>query len=157
MVVRNVPNLQPGVKRFLIIVGLTIALIVSVSCYGTSGPRSIDQIPDGVSCQITSHTNGDTVGRYITVEGTTSGMKPEWSMYSYARAKLPGEPWWLSDKKAIVIGNDWTVDVVIGNAETPPGTEFQVAIVVTSKRPPAQTDDLPNSVSACANVNLARE
>ena len=84
-------------------------------------------------------------------------MQSEWNMYSYARAKLPGEPWWLSDKKAVVIGGDWNVDVVIGNDDTTSGTEFQVAIIVSSKRPSAQTDDLPNSVLTCAQVNLTRQ
>lgn len=148
MSTRNALSLQPRVKGLSLIVWLTVAVLVSASC---ASP------PPDVGCQITSHTDGEPVGRHITVEGTSSGMEPEWSMYSYARAKLPGEPWWLSDKKATVIGDNWSVDVVIGNDQTPHGTEFQVAIVVANKDLPATTDDLPASVLPCAQVNLVRE
>jgi len=138
------------VKSLVVVICLLVAAMVSASC---SAPR-----PEGVSCEITSHADGDQVGQYIATSGTTSGMKPEWSMYSYTRAKRPAEPWWLSEKKATVVGDEWSVDVVIGNDTTSSGTEFEVVIVVADGKPTGPTtNDIPDSVLTCDAVNLIRE
>ncbi|MBC8275299.1 MAG: hypothetical protein H8E40_10065 [Chloroflexi bacterium] len=134
------------IRLILAILGLAFL----ISCASATPPTD-------VTCTITSHGEGDKVGQYITLKGTASGITSKLSIYTFARAKIPAEPWWRSDKKAVILpGGEWTVDVVIGDEFTNPGTEFRVVVTVTSKEPPRQVGDLPLYVLSCASITLVR-
>lgn len=150
MIVNLISLCQISFKRLLSIFCLIIVVIYISACTLSR--------PKGVTCEITSHTDDSEVERYITIKGTVDGLGSRQSLWSYARVKQTGEPWWLSDKKATVIGIEWGVDVVIGNEETTSGFEFEVVIVAANRKPQdPMTDDLPNSVTVCESVSLIKE
>ncbi len=115
--------------------------------------------PEGVSCSMDSHQNGDDVIRYETLTGSVDSMQSKWYLFAYTRAQEPNAPYWRSDKGAVIIGSDWTVDVIYGNETTSAGTKFETILIVTTDRnPPSQVEqvsDIQNSVS-CAKVTLQR-
>jgi len=110
-----------------------------------------------LECEVTSHSDGDTVVEFISVEGTVTGLPQGWSMYSYARAKLMDQPWWLSAHKATVVAGEWSIGVNIGNPDTVSGTGFEVVIIAAEDDPHEFVDELPDSVEGCAKLDLIRE
>lgn len=115
--------------------------------------------PQGVTCTITSFKNGDAVLENQTLAGSIDGMQSEWYIFAYTRAKLPGQPYWRSDKSAVVVEKNWTVDVVYGDSKTTPNTEFESVVILTADRNPAlnieQISDIKDNV-ACAQISVHR-
>lgn len=115
--------------------------------------------PQGVSCTIDSLQEGATVQIRETLSGSVKGMESKWYMFAYTRAKLPGEPYWRSERSSVIIGNKWTVDVIYGNDKTSAGTEFETVMVITSKsKMPSQVmqiADLKSSIS-CSQISVKR-
>lgn len=115
--------------------------------------------PKDVTCTINSHKKGDAVQQNETLAGSVQGIEKGWYLFAYTRAKLPAQPYWRSDKSAVIVGEDWTIDVVYGDEQTPSATEFETVILVTSNKSPAsqveQISDIENGVS-CAQISLHR-
>lgn len=115
--------------------------------------------PKEVTCTIASPQNGDAMQENETMTGTVNGLQEGWYVFAYTRAKLPSEPYWRSDKSAVVVGSNWTIDVVYGDTATPPDTEFETVIIVTSDQKPApqieQIYDLGASIT-CGQISVHR-
>lgn len=139
------------------IILIVCSILVMTSCGGKP-----DRPPEGaenVHCVITSHTNGQRADKNTTLKGTVDGMQSGWDLYAYTRARTTeDQPYWLSARKAVRNGNNWSIDVVLGQDDTSSGTGYTVAIVIPNGEPQGPTvKDLPKSVQQCGTVELVRK